>query len=108
MAWISLVAAGLLEMVWALALKRSDGFSKLPETAAFVVALVASMALLSVALRSLPVGTGYAVWTGIGAVGTAIVGIAFLGESAAALRLVSIALIAAGIVGLGVAGSGGS
>jgi quaternary ammonium compound-resistance protein SugE len=108
MAWISLVAAGVLEVVWALALKRSDGFSRLPETAVFVVALIVSMALLAIALRSLPVGTGYAVWTGIGAVGTAIVGIAFLGESAAALRLVSIALIAAGIVGLGVAGSGGS
>ena len=107
MAWISLVAAGLLEMVWALALKRSDGFSRLPETVVFVVALIASMALLAVALRSLPVGTGYAVWTGIGAIGTAIVGIAFLGESAAAVRLVSIALIAAGIAGLALAGSGG-
>ncbi|MDO9409578.1 quaternary ammonium compound efflux SMR transporter SugE [Patulibacter sp.] len=108
MAWISLIAAGLLEVVWALALKRSEGFSKLPETVAFVVALVASMALLALALRSLPVGTGYAVWTGIGAVGTAIVGIAFLGESAAALRLVSIALIAAGIVGLALASPAGS
>lgn len=107
MAWISLIAAGLLEVVWALALKRSDGFSRPTETAVFVVALVASMALLAIALRSLPVGTGYAVWTGIGAVGTAIVGIVVLGESAAALRLASIALIAAGIVGLALAGSGG-
>lgn len=107
MAWISLVAAGLLEVVWALALKRSEGFGRLPETLIFLVAITASMALLAVALRSLPVGTGYAVWTGIGAVGTAIVGIVFLGESAAALRIVSIALIAAGIVGLALAGSGG-
>lgn len=107
MAWISLVAAGLLEVVWALALKRSDGFSRLPETVVFGVAIAASMALLAIALRSLPVGTGYAVWTGIGAVGTAIVGIVVLGESAAALRIVSIALIAAGIVGLALAGSGG-
>jgi quaternary ammonium compound-resistance protein SugE len=104
MAWISLIAAGLLEVVWALALKRSEGFSRLPETVLFLVAIVASMALLALALRSLPVGTGYAVWTGIGAGGTAI---AFLGEPAAAVRLVSIGLIAAGIVGLALASGGG-
>jgi quaternary ammonium compound-resistance protein SugE len=100
MAWISLISAGLLEVVWALALKRSDGLSRWPETTVFVLALVVSLLLLSVALRSLPVGTGYAVWTGIGAVGTAIVGIVLLGESAAALRLISVALVAVGIVGL--------
>ena len=104
MAWAYLVTAGLLEVVWAIALKRSHGFSELPWTIVFVVGLVASMSLLAIALRSLPVGTGYAVWTGIGAVGTAIVGIAFLSESASALRLVSIALVAAGIVGLGLSG----
>lgn len=105
MAWIMLVAAGLLEVVWAIAMKRSDGFTRLPETIVFLVALVASMGLLSLALRSLPVGTGYAVWTGIGAVGAAIVGIVWLSESAAPLRLVSIALIAAGIVGLALSSS---
>ncbi|UJA20710.1 quaternary ammonium compound efflux SMR transporter SugE [Thermoleophilia bacterium SCSIO 60948] len=103
MAWVLLIGAGLLEVVWALALKGSDGFSKLPATVVFVVALVASMVLLALALRELPVGTGYAVWTGIGAVGTAIVGITMLGESADALRIASIALIAAGIIGLGLA-----
>jgi len=107
MAWISLIAAGLLEVLWALALKRSEGFTRLPETLVFLVAIAASMTLLAVALRSLPVGTGYAIWTGIGAVGTAIVGIVLLGESAAPLRLLSIGLIAAGIVGLALAGSGG-
>lgn len=104
MAWVCLVTAGLLEVVWAIALKRSHGFGELPATIVFVVALVASMALLATALRTLPVGTGYAVWTGIGAVGTAIVGIVFLSESASALKLVSVALVAAGIVGLGLSG----
>lgn len=105
MAWIMLVAAGLLEVVWAIAMKRSDGFSRIPETAVFLVALVSSMGLLSLALRSLPVGTGYAVWTGIGAVGAAIVGIVWLSESTAPLRLISIGLIAAGIVGLALSSS---
>ncbi len=100
MAWIMLVGAGLLEVVWAIALKRSDALSKLPESVVFVVAALASFWLLALALRSLPVGTGYAVWTGIGAVGAALVGIVWLGESADVARLASIALIAAGIVGL--------
>ena len=100
MAWILLVGAGLLEVVWAIAMKRSDGFSRLPETIIFVVGIVASMGLLSQALRELPVGTGYAVWTGIGAVGAALVGIGFLGEAASVARLLSLALITAGIVGL--------
>lgn len=105
MAWIFVVAAGLLEIVWALALKHSRGFSDAPQTALFVVALIASMALLALALERLPVGTGYAVWSGIGAVGTATVGIVFLEESAPPLRLVSIGLLALGIAGLGLAGS---
>lgn len=105
MAWIYLVSAGLLEVVWALALKKSAGFSQLPATVLFVVALIASMSLLALALRSLPVGAGYAVWTGIGAVGTAIVGMVFLGDSATALRIASISFIVLGIVGLGVATS---
>ena len=85
--------------------KRSDGFSRLPETAVFVVALVASMGLLSYSLRSLPVGTGYAVWVGIGAIGAAIVGVVWLNESAAPMRLVSIGLIAAGVIGLALSSS---
>ncbi|MDQ3632495.1 MAG: SMR family transporter [Actinomycetota bacterium] len=105
MAWIYLAVAGGLEVVWALALKKSHGFTELPETIVFVVALVASMVLLAMALKELPVGTGYAVWTGIGAIGTAIVGIAFLSEAASPLRLLSLGLIALGIAGLGVAGS---
>lgn len=100
MAWVFLVGAGLLEVVWAVALKRSDGFERVLETGVFVVALVASMLLLARALRELPVGTGYAIWTGIGAVGAAIVGVVLLGESAEPARLLSIALVAAGIVGL--------
>ncbi len=105
MAWIYLAVAGGLEVVWALGLKKSHGFTELPGTIVFVVALVASMALLAMALKELPVGTGYAVWTGIGAIGTAIVGIAFLSEAASGLRLLSLGLIALGIAGLGVAGN---
>ena len=98
MAWILLVAAGLLEVVWAIALKKSEGLTRLVPTIVFGVAAVGSMVLLARALKTLPVGTGYAVWTGIGAVGAALVGIAFLGESAGALRLLAIGLIAVGIV----------
>jgi quaternary ammonium compound-resistance protein SugE len=100
MAWIMLVVAGLLEVVWAIAMKRSDGFTRVPETAVFLVASIASFVLLSRALRDLPIGTGYAVWTGIGAIGAAIVGIVFLSEAAGPLRLASLGLVAAGIVGL--------
>ena len=87
MSWIVLVVAGLLEVVWAVAMKRSEGLTRLPETIVFAVALVASMLLLARALRDLPVGTGYAVWTGIGAIGTALVGVLALGDSAALPRL---------------------
>ncbi|MCW2974318.1 MAG: sugE [Thermoleophilia bacterium] len=100
MSWMLLVFAGLLEVVWAIALKRSDGFTHLPSTLVFAVAGVASFALLARALRDLPVGTGYAVWTGIGAVGAAIVGITWLGESVGALRVASLGLVVAGITGL--------
>ena len=106
MSWIVLVAAGLLEVVWAVAMKRSEGLTRPLETAVFGVALIASMLLLARALRDLPVGTGYAVWTGIGAIGTAVIGIVALGESAAPLRVASIALVAAGIAGLAIASSG--
>lgn len=100
MAWILLFAAGVLETVWALALKESDGFSKLMPTLIFLAAGAASMILLAIALRELPVGTAYAVWTGIGAVGAALAGIALLGEPATAMRLLPIGLIAIGIVWL--------
>lgn len=106
MSWIVLVVAGLLEVVWAVAMKRSEGLTRLPETIVFAVALVASMLLLARALRDLPVGTGYAVWTGIGAIGTALVGVLALGDSAALPRLGAIGLIAAGIVGLALAPGG--
>ncbi len=100
MAWIWLGLAGLLEVVWAVALKHSEGLTRLGPGLVFIVAGVLSFVLLAQALRSIPLGTGYAVWTGIGAVGTAIYGIAFLGEATEALRLVSIVLIIAGIAGL--------
>jgi len=104
MPWILLVSAGLLEVVWAIALKQSDGLSpRSPATYVFAVAALASLVLLAQALRSLPVGTGYAVWTGIGAVGAALVGVLALGEPATAARLGAIAMIAAGIVWLAAA-----
>ncbi|HWV86706.1 MAG TPA: SMR family transporter [Capillimicrobium sp.] len=103
MTWIVLLVAGLFETAWALALKQSDGFTRLVPTLLFLVTLVVSMVLLAVALRRLPVGTGYAVWTGTGAVGAAVAGMILFGESAAPMRLVPIALIAVGIVWLALA-----
>ncbi len=100
MAWILLFVAGVFETVWALALKQSDGFSRVGPTVLFLAALVASMVLLALALRDLPVGTGYAVWTGTGAVGAAIAAIILLGEPAALSRLAPIGLVAVGIVWL--------
>lgn len=99
-AWALLVLAGLLEIVWAIGLKYTEGFTRLWPSVGTVAAMVVSMALLGIAVRHLPVGTGYAVWVGIGAVGTAILGIVLLGESASVARLVSIGLIVAGIIGL--------
>jgi len=104
MAWVYLVIAGLFEIVWAIGLKYTEGFTRLGPTALTVGGMVLSVVLLGVALRDLPVGTGYAVWTGIGTVGTAIVGIWLFNEPATALRLGAMALIVAGIVGLKVAG----
>ena len=100
MAWIILIVAGLFEVARAIGLKHTEGFTRLWPTVGTVAAMVISLALLGVAMRSLPVGTSYAVWVGVGAVGTAILGIALLGESANAGRLFSLALIVAGIVGL--------
>lgn len=100
MSWVYLVIAGLLEIIWAIGLKYTGGFTRLWPTTITVAAMVASVALLGLALRTLPVGTGYAVWTGIGTVGTVIVGILILGEAVTPARIVSIGLIVAGIAGL--------
>ena len=100
MAWAVLVVAGLFEIAWAVGLKYTDGFSKPLPTTLVVGAMVASVWLLAIALRTIPVGTGYAVWTGIGAVGTALLGMYLFDEPRDALLLGSIALIVAGIVGL--------
>lgn len=100
MSWFVLVCAGLLEVAWAVGLKYTDGFTRLWPTTATIVALIASVGLLAIAMRDLPLGTAYAVWTGIGTVGTVIFGIVIFGESAASLRLLCIAAIIAGIVGL--------
>ena len=99
-AWICLVIAGLLEFVWAVGLKQSHGFSRVLPSVITVVAALLSFYLLGVAMKELPVGTAYAVWTGIGAVGAAIIGIVFLGESREFWRIFSLLLIIAGIVGL--------
>jgi quaternary ammonium compound-resistance protein SugE len=100
MAWLMLVIAGLCEIVWAIGLKQTAGFSRLWPSVVTVTAMIVSIVLLAAAMKTLPVGTSYAVWVGIGAVGTAAVGILFLGESASLGRLASLALLIAGIVGL--------
>src|SRR5262245_35181630 len=100
MAWLVLMVAGLLEVGWAIGLKYTEGFTRLGPTVATVVAMVLSLGLLGLAMRALPVGTAYAVWTGIGAVGTVLLGIALFGESTEAPRLLCIAMIAGGIIGL--------
>lgn len=100
MAWLLLVIAGLLEVGWAVGLKYTEGFTRPLPTVATIAAMVASVALLGVAMKTLPVGTAYAVWVGVGAVGTAALGMVLFGEAATAGRLVSLGLIVAGIVGL--------
>ncbi|MDY0747763.1 multidrug efflux SMR transporter [Paucibacter sp. R3-3] len=100
MAWIFLTTAGFLEIVFAFAMKSSDGFTRPLPALATVASGLTSVVLLSFALRSLPMGTGYAVWTGIGAAGTAILGIVAMGESAAPLRIICIAMILCGVIGL--------
>lgn len=99
-AWLSLLLAGLCEIAWAIGLKYTEGFSRLWPSVGTLAGMVASVLLLGLALKTLPLGTAYAVWTGIGAVGTALLGMLIFGESREAARLVSIALIVAGIVGL--------
>jgi quaternary ammonium compound-resistance protein SugE len=100
MAWLMIFVAGLLEVAWAVMLKQSDGFSKLWPSIGFAVAGAGSIVLLAFALKSLPVGSAYAAWTGIGAVGTASAGMIWLGEEVSTGRIASITLVVAGIVGL--------
>ena len=100
MAWLLLVIAGVLEIVWAIGLKYSAGFTRFGPSAITVAAMLGSIVLLGIAMKSLPVGTSYAIWVGVGATGTAILGIVLFGESASLGRLASLGLIVAGIVGL--------
>ncbi|MTH76690.1 DMT family transporter [Paracoccus aestuariivivens] len=100
MAWFYLLAAGLLEVVWAYAMKKSEGFTLLTPSIVTLVAMIASFALLSIAMRTLPLGTAYTVWTGIGAVGAFILGITFLGEAITPMRIVAALLIVSGIVAM--------
>jgi quaternary ammonium compound-resistance protein SugE len=100
MAWVYLVIAGLFEITWAIGLKYADGFTKLVPSVITVVGMIVSVVLLGLALRELPVGTGYAVWTGIGTVGAAVLGMILFQEPATAIRLGCIALIVVGIIGL--------
>lgn len=100
MVWVLVFVAGLLEIVWAVGLRYTDGFTRLWPSVATLIVMGLSFFLLSLAMRSLPTGTVYAIWVGIGAVGTVVVGIAFLGEPAGLLRIFSILLIILGILGL--------
>src|SRR5678809_352615 len=108
LAWVLLLVAGLLEIVWAVSMKASEGFTKHQFTTITLVAAGLSFWLLGLALRQLPVGTAYAVWTGIGAVGATVLGIALFGESASAARIGCIALILFGILGLKLLGTEGA
>ena len=98
--WVTLIVAGLFEVGWAIGLKYTDGFTRFWPTIWTVLAMIVSLGLLGYAIKFLPVGTAYAVWVGVGAVGTAALGIAFLGEPMSAGRVVSLAVIVTGIVGL--------
>jgi quaternary ammonium compound-resistance protein SugE len=104
-AWVYVILGGFFETAFAVSLKYSEGFGRLWPTVSFLVCSVISFALLTAGLRELPVGTAYAAWTGIGAVGTATVGMIWFGDSPAFLRIASVALIVAGVVGLNLAGS---
>lgn len=106
MAWVILVIAGLFEVGWAVGLKYTEGFTRLWPTVGTVLAMVISLWLLGLAMKTLPVGTAYAIWVGVGAVGTVILGMVLLGEPANAGRLISVGLIIAGIIGLKLASAG--
>ncbi len=103
MAWIWLIVAGVLEVVWAVTIKKTEGFTKLGPSLFTLVAMAASFYLLSQSMRTLPTGTAYAVWVGIGAVGTAVFGLVFLDEPRTAFRILSLCLIVLGVIGLRVA-----
>lgn len=105
MAWTLLLIAGILEIVWAFAMKQSEGFTRLVPSVVTVVAMLGSFALLSLSMRSLPLGTAYTVWTGIGAVGAFIAGIIFLGEPASATRILAAVLIVSGLILMKTAGA---
>ncbi|MCK9814053.1 QacE family quaternary ammonium compound efflux SMR transporter [Pseudomonas chlororaphis] len=105
MSWIILFFAGLFEVGWAIGLKYTDGFTRPLPTALTIIAMAISLGLLGLAMRDLPLGTAYAIWTGVGAIGTVIAGIILFGESMALMRLASVALIVAGLVGLKVSAS---
>ena len=98
MAWVYLVTAGVLEVVWAFAMKQSDGFTRFWPTAIMGVAMAASVGLLALSMRTLPLGTAYTIWTGIGAVGSFLIGMTVLGEQASATRLAAASLIVSGLV----------
>ena len=98
MAWLALLVAGVLEVLWAYTMKQSHGFSNLKYSLITIVAMIASFGLLSYAMRSLPLGTAYTIWTGIGAVGSFVVGVMVLGESLSAMRMVAAVLIVSGLV----------
>ena len=100
MSWTILVVAGLFEVGWAIGLKYTDAFSRFWPTVWTVLSMIVSLGLLGIAMKTLPVGTSYAIWVGVGAVGTVILGIVLLGDSASAGRIISVALIIAGIIGL--------
>lgn len=98
MAWVYLVAAGILEIVWAYAMKQSHGFTRLVPTAIMLVTMIGSFGLLSISMRTLPLGVAYTIWTGIGAVGAFVVGVAILGEAASLTRILAALLIVSGLV----------
>lgn len=106
MSWVILIVAGLFEIVWAIGLKYTDGFTRFWPSVGTSAAMLVSVLLLGIAMKDLPVGTAYAVWTGVGAIGTALLGIYLFGDSASAARLVCLAMIAGGIVGLKLVSSG--
>lgn len=106
MAWFYLILAGLFEIGWAIGLKHTDGWTRLVPSLLTLAAMAVSFWLLSLALKELPIGTAYAIWTGIGAAGTAILGIVWFGEAATAIRLVSLGLIVLGVLGLKFASNG--
>ena len=100
MAWVYLLTAGFFEIVWAFTMKQSEGFTRLTPTVITIIAMIVSFSFLALAMKSLPLGTAYAIWTGIGTIGAFAIGILFLGEPATALRIGSALLIACGLIGL--------